>query len=343
MTTQAPSRAETECNILAERLVSELTELGFEAELSLPPGSNPNRIYLTIAGQTRLNLEPAPLHRLLEQALTKIPCPVESLPILVEGDSKIVHLWTDRVVVERFKPTVYSYTHNRYGNVEGTDHLRVRFSAALFREMAELPEDMPHRPRSAFLAQIDHGGIPLLVQRRVTPSNLEVRIKRFHIGSPLHRYRYTENYPTTLASGPLVRWSRFDRPVVCFDWRHPLRDDEGKRLADEPISEDYAALWMDNVPDAREMARQTFSWMERRFAQSNVLLVDMCLFVDYPGQQIFGEISPDCMRLRLGLGDPASTEATDKDVWRNGGSAENLAARYTQAFGTIFGESSGRL
>jgi phosphoribosylaminoimidazole-succinocarboxamide synthase len=279
---------------------------------------------------------------MLERALRAIPIDFDALSVVFEGESKSVRLWTDRVVVMRFKPTVYSYTHNRYGEARGTDVVRLRFAAALFREMAALSRPGGVAPRSAFLAELDTPGGPLLVQRRVETCNLETRVKRYHIGSPLHRYRYTERHDTTQSCGPLRAWSRLDRPVVCFDWRHPLVDEEGRRLADEPISDDYAAVWMDDVPAAKELARGTFTWLEQRFAEGGLRLIDMCLFVDRTGRSIYGEISPDCMRVRFGLGDPGRAKSGDKDIWRSGGSPESVLAAYREIYERLYGNGDSR-
>jgi phosphoribosylaminoimidazole-succinocarboxamide synthase len=236
----------------------------------------------------------------------------------------------------QFKPTVYSYTMNRYGVASQTDQSRVKFTAALFRKMAKLAPRNGIELQSAFLAEIPSPAGPLLAQRKVETSNLEVRIKRYHIGSPLHRYRYTENYPSTQTCGPLKRWSRLDEPVVCFDWRNPLRDEEGNRLADEPISDDYASVWMYNVAHAKELSRQVFLWMEEFFEAAGIRLVDMCLLIDRQGELIYGEVSPDAMRVRMDLGDPASSEAAAKDVWRSGGSADSLRKNYDTIYERIF-------
>jgi hypothetical protein len=74
-----------------------------------------------------------------------------------------------------------------------------------------------------------------------------------------------------------------------------LTDDSGNRLANERISDDYAAIWMCNVGYAKEMARQTFLWMAEMFESADLTLVDMCAFIDREGKTIYGEISPDCM------------------------------------------------
>lgn len=256
----------------------------------------------------------------------------DSLPLLVEGDSKEIRLLARDVALERLKPTVYSYTNKRYGSASGTEAVRARFTAAAFRYLhyADLREGLPQSTAFMGLVETPHG--PLVAQRVVETCNLEVRVKRYHIGSPLHRYLYTEDFPT-LAGPPLERWSRFDTPLVCFDWRMPMtaRDDQ-RRLADEPISDDYAGVWMDNVPNAKALALRTFLRLECLFSQAGLILVDICFFIDRTGRVLYGEISPDCMRVRTMAG-----EGLDKDVWRDGGSPDSLLASYERLYRAVFG------
>jgi phosphoribosylaminoimidazole-succinocarboxamide synthase len=329
--------------VMAQRLASRLTELGFEAAFGEGNAVQTTRDFvlrlssgLDTQGNHHALVALNDPETLLERALRVLPLDFSSLPLLTEGESKIVRAWTDKVVVMRFKPTVYSFTANRYGVVPGTDIIRARFTAALFRLMATASWDGATPPRSAFLAEIastDH--VPLIVEERVEDCNLETRIKRYHIGSPVHRYRFTEKYPTTHGRKPISRWSHLDTPVVCFDWRHPLTS-EGERLADEPLSDDYAALWLDDVSYAKEMARQTFLWMEKMFADNDLRLIDMCLFIDRKGRTLYGEISPDCMRVRFGLGDPSQADAADKDLWRTGRAPNEVRRRYQELYQRLF-------
>jgi phosphoribosylaminoimidazole-succinocarboxamide synthase len=330
---------------MAQNLAARLTELGFAAVFGNgnPVNSTGDSVVLTLSNtqvfrEQRSAVVPLDgTETLLERTLRVLPLDFSALPLLTEGESKILRLWTDKVVVARFKPTVYSFTANRYGEVPGTDMIRAKFTAALFRSMAAVKWDLATPPRSAFLAEISSAdNVPLIVEERVADCNLETRIKRYHVGSPTHRYRYTEKYPTAWNNGPISRWSRFHSPVVCFDWRHPLMSDEGERLADEPLSDDYAGLWMYDVAYAKEMARQAFLWMEETFAEGGVRLIDMCLFIDREGRVIYGEISPDCMRVRLGLEDPFKAEAADKDLWRTGKPPAEVHYRYRDLYERLF-------
>jgi phosphoribosylaminoimidazole-succinocarboxamide synthase len=277
------------------------------------------------------------LQNLMELFFNALPFTFESLPLLVEGESKILRLLTDNLVVEKFKPTVYSYTHNRYGIADGTDNIRVTFSAALYRRLFQYKDTVNHIPISSFVAEIKNSNGHFMVQKKVTSCNLEVRIKRYHIGSPLHRYKYTELHHTVVGNkAPLTKWSRLEFPVVCFDWRQPLTDDNGNRLADEPISDDYARVWMEQVDHAKEMARNTFLWIEALFAKHGIILVDMCIFIDQTGKIIYGEISPDCMRIRWASNDLETAQPLCKDNWRNGKSSDELLHQYTALYHTIF-------
>jgi phosphoribosylaminoimidazole-succinocarboxamide synthase len=281
------------------------------------------------------------LFELVEHVIQQLPFQLEALPLLVEGESKIIKLLNSKMVVEQFKPTVYSFTHNRYGEVEGTAELRVLFSSELFRSMNRYNHEQVKHLKNAFLAVVYTADGPLMVQEKVETCNLEVRVKRYHIGSPVHRYKYTEKYNTVqLNEAPLKKWTRFDVPLVCFDWRLPLTDELGNRLADEPISDDYAGVWMNDIVEAKNLARETFSWMERVFRDSGLLLVDICFFIDKTGRVLYGEISPDCMRVRDGLGEPDESGSFDKDLWRQGEKEQLLAKRYHKLFHILFSHIS---
>jgi phosphoribosylaminoimidazole-succinocarboxamide synthase len=269
---------------------------------------------------------------MIEQLLRGIEIDFDALPRLVQGDSKDIRLLTPALSLARLIPSVYSFTENRYGQVPGTELIRARFSADLFRTLDCRPG--ARHVATAFLGLVETAAGPLLAERVVEPSNIEIRVKRYHIGSPLHRYRYTERHPTARGGAPLRRWSRFDTPLVCFDWRHPMTDEHGNRLADEPISDDYAGVWLDHPSRAKQLARDAFGWIEDLFARSGLLLIDICFFIDQSGTVLFGEISPDCMRVRSRAADDA--DALDKDQWRSGGEPHEVLARYGSLYKQIF-------
>lgn len=320
----------------AELLLDQCSDLQLSVMFDHAEGSE-----ITLVGPTGehvlVDLDSSP-YSMIEQVLRQLRVTFRDLPLHVRGDSKEIRLLTPRIALARLLPTVYSFTNNRYGEVRGTDEVRTRFTSGVFRRMASNPG--PRHLSSAFLALIESDEGPLLAERRVEECNLEVRVKRYHIGSPVHRYRYTERHPTVRAGPPLQRWSRFAEPVVCFDWRHPLVDEQGARLADEPISDDYAAVWMEDVPRAKALARDTFRWLEDWFFATRLHLIDICFFIDRHGATVYGEISPDCMRVRSGASDNA--EAFDKDEWRSGGDPDTVLSRYQLLYTTLFPDGATR-
>ncbi|HEY9259623.1 phosphoribosylaminoimidazolesuccinocarboxamide synthase [Chitinophaga sp.] len=325
--------------------LQQLQDLGFRMTLPESAPAEPYDICLTLKDSPGLNSDThtivinaaATIENIIECILQKLPFDFDALPLLVEGESKIIKYWTPKVVIEKFKPTVYSYTHNRYGLVDGTDAIRIKFTTAVYRKMTAYSKGRAYAPASAFLAEIENEQGLFIVQQLVDTCNVETRIKRYHIGSPVHRYLYTAKYPSTRQDqAPITPWTRFDTPVVCFDWRHPLTDENNKRLADEPISDDYAALWILDLPFAKKMALETFLWLEEMFFQSGITLIDMCIFIDRTGKLIYGEISPDCMRIRWNSIHPEQAESMDKDLWRKGAAPEKLYENYEKAYSSMF-------
>lgn len=273
---------------------------------------------------------------MLEQVLRGLSINFENLKLLTIGESKEIRLLTSKIAVAKLLPSVYSFTNNRYGVAAGTEYVRTMFCAQIFKEMARRPG--PKHLSNAFIGLVESQQGLLLAEHIVVPGNLEVRVKRYHIGSPLHRYRYAENHETAFGGPPLTRWTRFERPVVCFDWRNPLADESGNRLADEPLSDDYASVWIDNFSRAKQLARDTFEWIENLFAIRGLRLIDICFFIDRTGSVIFGEISPDCMRVRSRAAD--DSEALDKDEWRSGGEASAVLERYQKLYEIVFPKTS---
>ncbi|MFZ4262457.1 phosphoribosylaminoimidazolesuccinocarboxamide synthase [Sphingobacterium sp. HJSM2_6] len=316
----------------SEAFIAQLQDFGFSIDLS----EQQNDAWQFEITETLCQHYPTE-RSLIEHFFNELPLEFDALPDLIEGESKVIKLITAKLVMEKFKPTVYSYTHNRYGIAEGTDNLRLKFTSELYRQLEHYQDSINHKPVSSFVAEIKNEQGHFMVQRKVESCNIEIRIKRYHIGSPLHRYKYTEEYETVLGDhAPLEKWSRFEFPIVCFDWRNPLKDHEGNRLADEPISDDYAMVWMKNVPYAKEMARNLFLWIEKLFKAKGIILIDMCIFVDKSGKLIYGEVSPDCMRIRWDSQDLEHAKPLCKDNWRNGNSSDDLKEQYQNLYHIVF-------
>lgn len=319
-------------SIEADYLLDLCADLELNVKLQNYPENGTQLILIGPCRETIIVDSSNTTYNMIEQILGQLQVDFEQLPLLVLGDSKEIRLLTPKIALAKLLPTVYSYTFNRYGLAPGTEAVRTQFSAQLFRRMASEPG--PYHLGSAYLGLVKTNNGLLLAEHVVDTCNIEVRVKRFHIGSPLHRYLYTERYATRNGGEPLQRWTRFEEPVVCFDWRHPLHNEAGERLADEPLSDDYAALWVDDLAAAKRLVRNAFLWIEQKFAQARLQLIDICFFIDRTGTVIYGEISPDCMRVREGASSDA--EAFDKDLWRSGGSPEQVLAKYQKLYQLVF-------
>jgi phosphoribosylaminoimidazole-succinocarboxamide synthase len=64
--------------------------------------------------------------------------------------------------------------------------------------------------------------------------------------------------------------------------------------------------------------------------EKGIVIYDLCLFISTEGKIVFGEISPDCGRFRhYDLGE------LDKDVWRAGGSSDDVIKKWNLLYTLI--------
>lgn len=272
------------------------------------------------------------------------------LPLVIEGESKEVRYAGYGLVVIRFKPTIYSFTSNRCGIVPGSDVLRLRASR-IFTDVLK-KAGIQHAYRQIndrfVLAELIcqpktlHGPTPFVppdmnAERggsewytnhpsAIAPP-IEVVVKRMHSGTSKHRYFGMSGYPVRIKH-PLYEGLTFENdgdypePIVRFDWRNPLLDDKGKRLADE-ILPDSVADWFIDTNEARKTALKVYDVLSDFLNERDIVCYDLCMFISADGRTVFGEISQDCGRFRhFDLG------SLDKDVWRAGGSHELVLEKW---------------
>ena len=285
----------------------------------------------------------------------------KELPLVIEGESKEVRYAGSGMVVIRFKPTIYSFTANRCAVIPGSDVLRLRASK-IFTEVLKkagiehayqkvndrfvlaelmfqpkmtansntfLPTDLwSHDPSLYFKSVIRRGSF--------TAPPIEVVVKRMHSGTSKHRYFGMTDYPVR-NSHPLYAGFTFQNdgdypePMVRFDWRNPLLDDKGNRLADE-ILPDTVADWFIDTKEARGTALRVYDALSNFLNEKDIVCYDLCLFISEDGKKVFGEISQDCGRFRhFDLG------SLDKDVWRAGGSSEMVLSKWQTLLDLIGG------
>lgn len=272
------------------------------------------------------------------------------LALVCEGESKEIrqHPSDPNLVVIWLKPTIYSYTENRCGWVEGSNLLRARVMKTL------IPILKLHGIDHAYQEISDKTGF--IIARRIWPNmdpNVEVIVKRYNGGTSHHRYHGLDSHPTRSSHpfwpGLVVgKMDPFGAPKVRFDWRNPFFDPdkvaalrgenpdllpepfrwppelrERIMMRDEVMGEDFADEVID-THQARLTALWTYTVLQRFLAEHDIVVYDLCLFITADGKTVYGEINQDCGRFRhLDLG------MLDKDVWRGGGSASDVLAKWT--------------
>jgi phosphoribosylaminoimidazole-succinocarboxamide synthase len=262
----------------------------------------------------------------------------KELPLVIEGESKEVRYAGEGQVVIRLKPTIYSYTHNRAGEIPGSEVVRLQTIQRLLpclrqlgivhtyqqvndnwilSELVRQPDlyDGPLGFRPDDLDRSDFDRLP-----KAPP--IEVIAKARHTGTSKHRYFNFSKYPTR--SGEYIGCEEaYPEPIIRFDWRNPMNNpDSGERLADEILPEPMAE-WFIDTARAQVTAAKAFAGLSAHMRERNMDLWDICFFISEDGEKMFGEISPDCMRIR-GLVD----QALDKDVWRAGGSSDEVLKKW---------------
>lgn len=259
----------------------------------------------------------------------------KKLPLVIEGESKEVRYLERGRVVIRFKPTIYSYTANRCGEVDGSDILRLKASK-VFTEVLKkaginhayqyvndkfVLAEFIQQPGQYAFKPTDMGCDPLIAPP------IEVIVKRMHSGTSKHRYYKMTDYPVRsdhphYAGFQFSNEGAYPAPNVRFDWRNPLMDHNGNRLQDEVLGESMADLFIDTSA-AKMTALKTYRALSNFLETKQIICYDLCLFIDQCGHTVFGEISQDCGRFRhMDLG------SLDKDVWRAGGSSDAVLEKW---------------
>lgn len=229
----------------------------------------------------------------------------ESFPLFCEGESKIVREITQELVIVRLKPTLFSYKANRAGVVAGTDSLRLQISRILWNCLAEAGVYIP----------IKGVGTRSYISEKVTPVPIEVIVKANQVGTPKHIYTRMGETPTRF--GGYIRPGDLHTPYVRFDWRNPLPE------KDECMPPGLADQYID-VQEAEKTALKSFQALQNLLKPKGLQMQDICFFVTQDGKGVYGEVSPDCMRVKY------EGDDLDKDVFRQGKSDAEVVAKYSR-------------
>ncbi len=248
------------------------------------------------------------------------------LAVFHEGNSiEIRKTSTPGLLMERFSPTIYSYTANRAGIIDTTNLIRMAVTRIFW--------DQINKRGISTCALACEGDTALITQEVIPP--VEVVVKGALIGTPAHVYyglfQYTDRYGKAFVKGEL------HAPYIRFDYRNPLQDEAGHRLRDECLPPALAERFI-NTKVAEQTAMQVFKIVEQTLQDVDMRVLDMCLFLNVTGKIVCGELSPDNMRIK----DLQNNQDFDKDVWRKGKSSEELLinwqeiqARLEQKYGQI--------
>lgn len=277
----------------------------------------------------------------------------------VEGESKKIYQLDNHtntgghIALVELKPSLYSFTHNRYDtDVTGTDIRRVNFWE-MFGSFANnivsrfvvddfvsfimkqptatqkgynkiLPDLMKWKVgngfgyRTPFISNF-LGTIKIEDKKYVIIHYfykippLEIVWKAYLVGTMKHTLHTVDQHKTKHGEPEIQYEGKFPNDFIRFDWRNPL---PGK---DECIPDDFAAFYID-VPKAKVTGMLMSHIMnEVVLKPRGYEFVDTCYFMDYTGGMVCSEITPDGMRIRNTSGD-----SFDKDLWRAGKDKETI-------------------
>ena len=234
----------------------------------------------------------------------------DSYPLVTEGESKVVRDVGNNLVLIRLKPTIFSFKANRASIVECSDQLRLRISEILWKILYEAGINISIKAvgRSSYLS------------KKILPPPTEVIVKSYHVGTPKHIYKNMGSYNTRF--GSFIRPGQSHQPYVRFDWRNPL-----------PEKDECLPIWLAdqfiNTTTAEKTALVSYNVLTEFLGKCGLTLQDLCLCITDDGNEIFGEISPDCMRVKH------MEEDLDKDLWRKGRSGETVVANWHKLLNLI--------
>jgi len=247
---------------------------------------------------------------------------VSKLPIIVEGCSKIVRSYDTKYNIIEYKPTVYSHKQQKEGIVEGTHLERMRMTKNILYLLEK------HEISHAYV----YVGNQYVLCKKLDPQedipNVEVIVKRCHVGSDPYRYYKMADAKTRFGYPLLKERGEYPSLIVRFDWRNPNRHPEkGTPMGDEAMCDDLADYFI-NIESARDLATKTFVVLMNYFEEMNVRFKDCCFMITTDGSMHWSEISQDCGRYEL-IHESGYT-SLDKDVWRAGESSELVFQKWSQ-------------
>lgn len=252
----------------------------------------------------------------------------------------------------KLKPTMYSFTNNRYGEVKNCDLLRnklwkifsdeinntvinktvwgmdiTKYSEYVDKLATELFINDKIKPNypfvTSYLGQIEiNNEIYNICKYVKKESPLEIVWKEYFTGTMKHNLLDVE-LKNTRYGKPIELESKIPE-IVRFDWRNPF-ERNGVRYKDEAIPDDFANFYIDTYY-AKILCKLVSNIIKEFLEKHGYRFVDTCYFMDMDSTLVFNEITPDGMRIKS-LKDDGSF---DKDLWRQGKDSETINKMWTK-------------
>lgn len=274
--------------------------------------------YLSIVPQILLNGEKKFLIPCIDK-MTKED--FEALPMVIEGESKIVRELNSMYHIVKYKPTIYSHKMQRAGVVEGSDLERM----SMTRDILDLFSR--HGIKHSYLYVGKEYILADALDNNTMIPPVEVIVKRCFVGSDKHRYYEMDKLKNRFGKEVVKEdKNEYQKLLVRFDYRNPNHHPvTGVPIGDIPLCDDLADEFI-NAEVAKMNAKKIFHVLDYHFTKMQIYFEDVCLMLTTDGDKLYGEVSQDCGRYKH-MKEDGLTDL-DKDVWRAGGSSELVLTKY---------------
>lgn len=290
------------------------------------------------------------LSEFFEDEINKIITNKNKKPTLEWESKKYFKLWDSKVALAELKPSIFSFTHSRYLNVEQTEVLRNKIWAILadiinleynhfkFNNenftnrnlnciLADLMNNKSDIFLSNFIKKIDDKHSLVVFEDEIA-ENIEIVFKKYFVWTYAHKLLNPEKYKT-LNWKILKKWYKLPRTHIRFDWRNPVFVDwKISKIPDWTIPDDFASEFI-NTENAKKLAHSITKMLEWIFDEIWIEVIDWCYFMNKEWTRIHSEITPDWLRLKL---KENFQEDFDKDLWRKWLPKEYLVQKWEELY-----------
>ena len=240
----------------------------------------------------------------------------EKFPIVIDSNSKIIRKYNDKYHIIKLKPNVYSFIKKGQNEILGTEIERMKMTKDIIELISR--HEIPH---SYYYIGKNYIWTKNLDNEKDI-SNVEVIVKKYFIGSDKHNYyaleKYKNRFNKNIVNGEL---NEYNKLLVRFDFRNPdFNPITNQVLGDFTMCDDLSDEFI-NVEKSKKLVKKTFQIFSNLCDKFNYILFDCCFCVTVNGEEIYAEISQDCIRLRPKNLNELNDE--EKKIWSTGGSSEN--------------------